>query len=85
MVYKRKVAYAKQAMDKAMYGYSTTVIKRILSSEVANSTTTTNPDDESTETNSSTTKYYVYLITEDPTQSADGYKAGSFKKNFRSN
>lgn len=78
-----QVAYAKQAMDKAMYGYSTTVIKRILSSEVANSTTTTNPD-ESTETNSSTTKYYVYLITEDPTQSADGYKAGSLK-NFRSN
>ena len=74
-----QVAYAKQAMDKAMYGYSTTVIKRILSSEVANSTTTTNPD-ESTETNSSTTKYYVYLITEDPTQSADGYKAGSLKK-----
>ena len=73
-----QVAYAKQAMDKAMYGYSTTVIKRILSSEVANSTTT-NPD-ESTETNSSTTKYYVYLITEDPTQSADGYKAGSLKK-----
>ena len=73
-----QVAYAKQAMDKAMYGYSTTVIKRILSSEVANSTTTTNPD-ESTETNS-TTKYYVYLITEDPTQSADGYKAGSLKK-----
>lgn len=69
-----QVAYAKQAMDKAMYGYSTTVIKRILSSEVANSTTTTNPD-ESTETNSSTTKYYVYLITEDPTQSVDGYKA----------
>lgn len=74
-----QVAYAKQAMDKAMYGYSTTVIKRILSSEVANSTTTTNPD-ESTETNSSTTKYYVYLITEDPTQSVDGYKAGSLKK-----
>ena len=74
-----QVAYAKQAMDKAMYGYSTTVIKRILSSEVVNSTTTTNPD-ESTETNSSTTKYYVYLITEDPTQSADGYKAGSLKK-----
>ena len=74
-----QVAYAKQAMDKAMYGYSTTVIKRILSSEVANSTTTTNPD-ESRETNSSTTKYYVYLITEDPTQSADGYKAGSLKK-----
>lgn len=74
-----QVVYAKQAMDKAMYGYSTTVIKRILSSEVANSTTTTNPD-ESTETNSSTTKYYVYLITEDPTQSADGYKAGSLKK-----
>ena len=74
-----QVAYAKQAMDKAMYGYSTTVIKRILSSEVANSTTTTNPD-ESTETNSSTTKYYVYLITEDPTQSAGGYKAGSLKK-----
>ena len=74
-----QVAYAKQAMDKAMYGYSTTVIKRILSSEVANSTTTTNPD-ASTETNSSTTKYYVYLITEDPTQSADGYKAGSLKK-----
>ena len=74
-----QVAYAKQAMDMAMYGYSTTVIKRILSSEVANSTTTTNPD-ESTETNSSTTKYYVYLITEDPTQSADGYKAGSLKK-----
>ena len=74
-----QVAYAKQAMDKAMYGYSTTVITRILSSEVANSTTTTNPD-ESTETNSSTTKYYVYLITEDPTQSADGYKAGSLKK-----
>ena len=74
-----QVAYAKQAMDQAMYGYSTTVIKRILSSEVANSTTTTNPD-ESTETNSSTTKYYVYLITEDPTQSADGYKAGSLKK-----
>lgn len=73
-----QVAYAKQAMDKAMYGYSTTVIKRILSSEVANSTTT-NPD-ESTETNSSTTKYYVYLITEDPTQSVDGYKAGSLKK-----
>ena len=70
-----QVAYAKQAM----YGYSTTVIKRILSSEVANSTTTTNPD-ESTETNSSTTKYYVYLITEDPTQSVDGYKAGSLKK-----
>lgn len=74
-----QVAYAKQAMDKAMYGYSTTVITRILSSEVANSTTTTNPD-ESTETNSSTTKYYVYLITEDPTQSAGGYKAGSLKK-----
>ena len=74
-----QVAYAKQAMDKAMYGYSTTVITRILSSEVANSTTTTNPD-ESTETNSSTTKYYVYLITEDPTQSVDGYKAGSLKK-----
>ena len=33
-----------------------------------------------TETNSSTTKYYVYLITEDPTQSVDGYKAGSLKK-----
>lgn len=75
-----QVAYAKQAMDKAMYGYSTTVIKRILSSEVANSTTTTTNPDESTETNSSTTKYYVYLITEDPTQSADGYKAGSLKK-----
>ena len=74
-----QVAYAKQAMDKAMYGYSTTVITRILSSVVANSTTTTNPD-ESTETNSSKTKYYVYLITEDPTQSADGYKAGSLKK-----
>lgn len=74
-----QVAYAKQAMDKAMYGYSTTVITRILSSEVANSTTTINPD-ESTETNSSTTKYYVYLITEDPTQSAGGYKAGSLKK-----
>lgn len=75
-----QVAYAKQAMDKAMYGYSTTVIKRILSSEVANSTTTTTNPDESTETNSSTTKYYVYLITEDPTQSVDGYKAGSLKK-----
>ncbi|HJA57355.1 MAG TPA: hypothetical protein H9951_18635 [Candidatus Bacteroides intestinigallinarum] len=74
-----QVAYAKQAMDKAMYGYSTTVITRILSSKVANSTTTINPD-ESTETNSSTTKYYVYLITEDPTQSAGGYKAGSLKK-----
>lgn len=74
-----QVAYAKQAMDKAMYGYSTTVITRILSSVVANSTTTTNPD-ESTETNSSTTKYYVYLITEDPTQSVGGYKAGSLKK-----
>ena len=74
-----QVAYAKQAMDKAMYGYSTTVIKRILSSVVANSTTTTNPD-ESTETNSSKTKYYVYLITEDPTQSVGGYKAGSLKK-----
>lgn len=75
-----QVAYAKQAMDKAMYGYSTTVIKRILSSEVANSITTTTNPDESTETNSSTTKYYVYLITEDPTQSVDGYKAGSLKK-----
>lgn len=75
-----QVAYAKQAMDKAMYGYSTTVITRILSSEVANSTTTTTNPDESTETNSSTTKYYVYLITEDPTQSAGGYKAGSLKK-----
>ena len=74
-----QVAYAKQAMDKAMYGYSTTVITRILSSVVANSTTTTNPD-ESTETNSSKTKYYVYLITEDPTQSVGGYKAGSLKK-----
>ena len=75
-----QVAYAKQAMDKAMYGYSTTVIKRILSSEVANSTTTTNPD-ESTETNSSTTKYYVYLITEDPTTKPKGdYEAGSLKK-----
>jgi len=75
-----QVAYAKQAMDKAMYGYSTTVITRILSSVVANSTTTTTNPDESTETNSSTTKYYVYLITEDPTQSAGGYKAGSLKK-----
>ena len=75
-----QVAYAKQAMDKAMYGYSTTVIKRILSSEVTNSTTTTNPD-ESTETNSSTTKYYVYLITEDPTTKPKGdYEAGSLKK-----
>lgn len=74
-----QVAYAKRAMDLAMYGYSTTVVTRVVSSEVENSSTTTNPD-ESTETSSSTTKYYIYQITEDPTQSADGYKAGSLKK-----
>lgn len=73
-----QVAYAKRAMDLAMYGYSTTVVTRVVSSEVENSSTTTNPD-ESTETNTSTTKHYIYLITENPNHPSD-YGNGSLKK-----
>lgn len=78
-----QVAYAKRAMDKAMYGYSTTVIKRVLASETtnSNSTTTTDPDGGSIEdSNSSTTKHYIYVITENPNASVEGYKEGSLKK-----
>ena len=78
MVYKRKLPMQNKQWTRQCMDIQQLLSKGILSSEVANSTTTTNPD-ESTETNSSTTKYYVYLITEDPTQSADGYKAGSLK------
>ena len=74
-----QVAYAKQAMDKAMYGYSTTVIKRVLASSTTNSSSTTNPDEETTES-STTTKQYIYVITEDATEAAGGYKEGSLKK-----
>lgn len=63
-----QVAYAKQAMDKAMYGYSTTVINRVLASETTNSNST------------STTKHYIYVITENPNASVEGYKEGSLKK-----
>lgn len=81
---KGQVAYAKQAMDLAMYGYSTTVIK--IKRIGGSSTTVTTPPEEGDEVGTTTTTTVVnptgiyYIITEDPTQSEGGYQPGSLKK-----
>lgn len=70
-----QVAYAKQAMDNAMYGYSTIVIKRVLVSK----TTTTTPDESTNAVSSSTIEQYIYEITEDPSKADNGITSGSLK------
>lgn len=61
-----QVAYAKKAMDMAMYGYSTVVIEKQTSSKVTDA--------------SSSTEYYIYVITTDPSKADGGYTDGSLKK-----
>lgn len=61
-----QVAYAKKAMDMAMYGYSTVVIEKQISSKVTDA--------------SSSTEYYIYVITTDPSKADGGYTDGSLKK-----
>lgn len=75
-----QVAYAKIAMDKAMYGYSTTVVK-VIYPTAGGSTTITTPSEEGTTTTIVTNPTGIYyIITEDPNQSVGGYRDGSLKK-----
>jgi len=81
-----QVAYAKRAMDIALYGYSTTELrkKEISSTTSSETTVTTKPGEENASseetTTSATTKRYIYYIVEVPSNAKDGFGEGSLKK-----
>ena len=84
-VVEAKVAYAKIAMDKAMYGYSTTEVETEERTVSGTGTTTSTTVDEETgetitTTSPSSSKVTYYVITQKPENANGGYLAGSLKK-----
>lgn len=82
-VVEAKVAYAKIAMDKAMYGYSTTEVKteqRLVSKSTSSQTSV--GEGAGTTTTTGTDEKYItyYVITQKPDNANNGYAEGSLKK-----
>ena len=82
-VVEAKVAYAKIAMDKAMYGYSTTEVKteqRLVSKSTSSQTSV--GEGAGTTTTTGTDEKYItyYVITQNPDNANNGYAEGSLKK-----
>ena len=82
-VVEAKVAYAKIAMDKAMYGYSTTEVEteqRLVSKSTSSQTSV--GEGAGTTTTTGTDEKYItyYVITQNPDNANNGYAEGSLKK-----